>query len=66
MRLPDGGAIKLTTGEYFTPLGRTVHDVGLTPEILVERTEGEEGDPELEAALAWIRDGAPIPVGAGR
>jgi len=66
MRLPDGGAIKLTTGEYFTPLGRTVHDVGLTPEILVERAEGEEGDPELEAALAWIRDGAPIPVGAGR
>jgi carboxyl-terminal processing protease len=54
MRLPDGGAIKLTTAEYLTPQSRAVHDVGLTPEILVERVEGEEGDPELAAALAWI------------
>jgi len=66
MQLADGGAIKLTTGEYFTPAGRSVHDVGLTPDILVERREGERGDPELEAALAWIREQVGVPVGAGR
>lgn len=66
MRLPDGGAIKLTTGEYFTPNGRSVQDVGLTPDLLVERTEGDEGDPELAAALEWIASQAGALTGAGR
>lgn len=66
MQLPDGGAIKLTTGEYFTPAGRSVHDVGLTPDLLVERTEDESGDPELEAALSWIQEQAGVPMGGGR
>lgn len=66
MRLPDGGAIKLTTGEYFTPKGRGVHDVGLTPDIFVERTEDESGDPQLEAALAWIHKQAAVSVGGGQ
>ncbi len=67
MRLPDGGAIKLTTAEYFTPNGRAVQDVGLTPDIEVpKRGEDEEGDPELEAALEWIRSQVLQPTGAGR
>ncbi len=66
MQLADGGAIKLTTGEYFTPAGRSVHDVGLTPDLLVEGADDEEGDPALDAALTWIRDQAGVPVGAGR
>jgi len=56
MRLPDGSAIKLTTGEYFTPNGHPVQDAGLTPDIAVnwpeELAEGE--DPDLAAALEWI------------
>ena len=65
MRLPDGSAIKLTTGEYFTPSGHPVQDVGLTPDILVEAKEGtEEEDPELAAALEWIRSQVGEPVGA--
>lgn len=63
MRLPDGGAIKLTTGEYFTPKGRAVQDVGLTPDLLVERRDSDEGDPQLEAALEWIRAQARVPTG---
>lgn len=66
MRLPDGGAVKLTTAEYFTPMGRAVQDVGLTPDLLVEKKEGAEGDPELEAALAWIKARSGVPTGAGR
>jgi len=56
MRLPDGSAIKLTTGEYFTPSGHPVQDVGLNPDIEVEWPEGlaEGEDPDLEAALEWI------------
>lgn len=63
MRLPDGGAIKLTTGEYFTPKSRAVQDVGLTPDLLVERKDTDEGDPQLEAALEWIRAQARVPTG---
>ncbi len=64
LRLPDGGVLKLTTGEYLTPKGRKVHDVGLTPDIEVERAEEAEEDLDLKAALEWIR--AQLPVGVGR
>lgn len=66
MRLPDGAAIKLTTGEYFTPLGRAVQDEGLTPDIEVARAESGEEDPQLDAALAWIQERAGALMGAGR
>lgn len=64
LRLPDGGVLKLTTGEYLTPKGRKVHDVGLTPDIEVAKVEEAEEDLELRAALEWIA--AQVPVGVGR
>ncbi len=64
LRLPDGGVLKLTTGEYLTPKGRKVHDVGLTPDIEVAKREEAEEDVELRAALEWIA--AQVPVGVGR
>jgi len=33
----DGSALKITTGEYFTPDGTVVNGVGLTPDILTAR-----------------------------
>ena len=63
LQLPDGGVIKLTTGEYLTPKGRQVHDVGLTPDIVVPE-KGDEEDLDLKAALEWIS--TQVPVGAGR
>jgi carboxyl-terminal processing protease len=45
----DGSALKITAGEYFTPSGSVVHEMGITPDILVE----DEEDP-IEVALAWI------------
>lgn len=47
----DGSALKLTVGEFFTPLGHTVHEVGLTPDIVVP----DDGDPE-QVAISWIHD----------
>lgn len=59
----DGSALKLTTGEYTTPLGHTVQGVGLTPDIVVT----EEEDP-IDIAIAWIEDHVgermPIPLGS--
>jgi len=64
---PDGSVIKLTTSEYYTPAGNPVHEKGITPDIEVVRnrdTEAPDEDPDIEAALQWIRENAGTPVGA--
>jgi carboxyl-terminal processing protease len=45
----DGSALKLTTGEYYTPSGQIVQEQGLNPDI-----ELSEGDDPMEIAAAWI------------
>ena len=35
-QLSDGSALKLTTARYYTPLGRDIHTLGITPDIIVE------------------------------
>ena len=50
----DGSGLIITTARWFTPKGRTIGDVGITPDIEVPRTVDQiaEGqDPQLEAAL---------------
>lgn len=37
--LSDGSAVRLTTSKYFTPLGRSIHGEGVTPDIIVEYKE---------------------------
>lgn len=34
--LSDGSGLRLTTAKYFTPKGRSIHGVGLVPDIIVE------------------------------
>ena len=49
--LDGGGALKLTTEHYFTPLRRSIHGVGLTPEILLNDDPDTEPDELIEAAI---------------
>jgi carboxyl-terminal processing protease len=54
--LPDGSAMKLTTSRYYTPAGRDIDKIGLTPDITVEQTSGAQTgvvghDPQLDRAL---------------
>jgi carboxyl-terminal processing protease len=62
-KLPDGSAVGLSVGKYFTPNGVCLADVGgLTPDVVVE-VDGEtaaqikagllspENDPQIQAAL---------------
>ncbi len=37
--LSDGSAVRLTTSKYFTPSGRSIHNEGIAPDILVEYVE---------------------------
>jgi len=58
----DGSALKLTTGEYVTPLGHVVQGVGLVPDI-----ELAEAEDPVEAAIAWIgaHIGERMPISLG-
>ena len=48
-RFGDGSAVKLTVTEYFRPSGKTVHGVGITPDIEAEGDEVfEKAFEELE------------------
>ncbi len=59
---PDGSALKITAGEYYTPAGRVVNKVGLAPDVEV----GPDEDP-LAAAIQWIQEhaGAVMPIDLG-
>ncbi|HDM37922.1 MAG TPA: S41 family peptidase [Candidatus Omnitrophica bacterium] len=39
--LTDGSAVRLTTSKYFLPSGRSIHEKGITPDVVVEeKAEG--------------------------
>ncbi len=48
--LGDGTSMKLTVSEYYTPNGRNIQDVGITPDVEVEY-EADENDPEADNQL---------------
>ena len=66
MPLSKGRAIKLTTSRYYTPSGDSIHEVGVTPDVLVEETPGfpdlslsgsidRESDAQLHEALQQLK-----------
>lgn len=40
---PDGGGLKITTSEYFTPSGENIHKKGIKPDIEVKLPENVKG-----------------------
>lgn len=57
----DGGAVRITTARWYTPLDRLIHGVGLTPDVVVEApAEGTaEQDPALDKAVELLIPSAP-------
>lgn len=62
----DNSAVALSTGKYFTPLGRNLQDVGVTPDISLALTQEDsaslyygllapEADQQLQAALQALK-----------
>ncbi|MEM0938056.1 MAG: S41 family peptidase [Pseudomonadota bacterium] len=53
MPLRSEGAMRLTTARYYTPSGRSIQSLGVSPDIVVEqpsrRPETEEGEEEANA-----------------
>ncbi len=62
------GAVRVTIAKWLTPSGRTIHQLGLTPDVYVVMTEDDYNnklDPQLDAAietLMAILAGTPIPT----
>jgi carboxyl-terminal processing protease len=51
--LPGNGAMRLTTARYYTPSGRSIQGLGITPDVPVAetRTDPPHFGPEREADL---------------
>ncbi len=54
--LPGNGAMRLTTARYYTPSGRSIQGLGITPDVPVaeSRTETPHFGPEREADLNHV------------
>lgn len=73
MPLSSGRAIKLTTSRYYTPSGRSIHELGIEPDVqltadddVVVADQGQwldeavsllRGDAQLRQALAQLKSG---------
>jgi len=56
-QLSDGSAIYISIGRWYTPNGRQIEGNGLTPDIVIDRTEQDiqQGkDPQLDRAIEYI------------
>ncbi|MBL8077327.1 MAG: S41 family peptidase [Anaerolineales bacterium] len=50
----DNGAVRITIAKWLTPNERTIHEIGLTPDVEVEMTEDDyknKLDPQLDKAV---------------
>jgi carboxyl-terminal processing protease len=62
MPLSRGRAIKLTTSRYYTPSGRSIHQRGITPDVVAALPESvpADGSPipdtQLDAAVGLLKD----------
>lgn len=60
----DGSGIKFTVSQYFTPNGNAVHEVGITPDVVVELDEElktlseipKDKDNQLQEAVKVLKD----------
>jgi carboxyl-terminal processing protease len=56
----DGGALKITTARYVTPIGRDIHHKGIEPDVLVDQPINvtiidSAKDEQLAAAKSYLR-----------
>lgn len=52
IRIDDGAGLKLTTAWFYAPSGRSINGLGVTPDEIVENSDGK--DQQLERALSII------------
>jgi len=58
----DGSALKLTIARFYTPNGRTIQDMGVEPDVIVERGEEPWVDEQGRSVYAEGVDLSPMPA----
>jgi len=56
--LSDGSVIKVTTAKWLMPKGAYIHETGIEPDIVIERTTDDRAankDPQLDRALEELQ-----------
>lgn len=59
IELPNGTSIKVTVARWLTPLGHSISEQGVTPDILValrEKAKGEKIDNQLQMAITVLNN----------
>jgi len=54
--LSDGSGVIITTSEYYTPSERSINNIGIEPDILVEAVEDGEEDIQLNKAIEILKE----------
>jgi carboxyl-terminal processing protease len=57
--ISNGGTVRVTIAKWLTPEKRTIHEIGLTPDVVVELTaeDYQAGlDPQLDAAVNLLQN----------
>lgn len=52
--IANGGAVRLTVRRYLTPLGHSIDEASVVPDIIIEADEDDEDDKQLAAAIALL------------
>jgi carboxyl-terminal processing protease len=60
MPVQDEGAIRLTTARYYTPSGRSIQALGVSPDIIVEQRLPEEVNAEEDPTAGPLRSEADL------
>jgi len=66
--LPGGGSLRVTIARWLTPNGTDLGKVGITPDIVVDRSIEQiraKQDPQLDAALEFLATGKVVKVKTG-
>ena len=53
----DQGLVRVTIARWLTPNGRTIHELGVEPDVIIELTEEDfeaERDPQLDKAIELL------------
>lgn len=55
--LDNGSSLRTTVAKWYTPSDRSINDVGITPDMVVEQIDDEAAvDEQLEAAIRYLEE----------
>ena len=61
-KMPDGSSLRITIAKWYTPSGKNISEVGITPDQVIEMTDTDveqHKDPQLDAALKYLQQLVP-------